>query len=68
MAHFLPKLLQSSKSANCHLRKASGTAVRCERRGAPCASPLEETVWIPSKVHEQTHNAMKETHMLKQTL
>lgn len=34
----------------------------------PYAGPVEETSWIPSKFREQTHNAMKEAHMLKQTL
>lgn len=28
--------------------------------------PLEKTVWIPSKFHEQTHNVLKEAHMLRQ--
>lgn len=30
--------------------------------------PSEETIWIPSKFHEQTHNALKEAHTFGQTL
>lgn len=64
MANFPPKLLV----CELHLQKAGSTAGRRKCRRAPCAGPAEETVWIPSKFHEQTHNAMKEAPMLKQTL
>lgn len=40
---------------------------RCEHSRA-LRRPCVGTFWIPSRCHQQTPNAMKEAHMLKQTL